>query len=170
MTGPPTDERRPREGTGVQKATAAASGNVPARSGAAATDAPHERWQCPLWIVDPETGRIVGRCPQHAGEAGQAGAAIEAAAVRGLLVERSWSPGEWTVESVLDAAGLAAHDNTVGGVVRALADDGLIVRVGHAQAERASRHGAAVATWVGARHAADQGALPGVSRRRRGGG
>jgi hypothetical protein len=128
---------------------------------------PHERWQCPTWLLN-EDGRIIGRCLEHFAGVNAAAAVLEAAAVRGLLIERSWSPGSWPVEDVLGQAGIDAHDNTIGGTVAQLAAEGLIIRVGAVNSKRPSRHGASVALWTGARWMPGQAALPGVDARRRG--
>ena len=71
---------------------------------------------------------------------------------RAAVSDRAERPGAFTIEDVLDETGVPLdHQNRVGALTANLARQGVIVRVGYTKAKRASRAGAVVAVWRGAR-------------------
>jgi hypothetical protein len=149
---PPTEESRPRhKGGSHEMTTAAVAPTVPARSDATALDAPHERWQCPIWRTD-ESCAPIGKCRQHFPDVDQSAAADKAAPAiaRALIIERANSkPDPFVAEDVVN--GLPLTSNAIGGIVQALAREGKIMKVGYIRARRQSRHAATVCRWAGAR-------------------
>jgi hypothetical protein len=146
---PPTEESRPQHKGGSHEMTTTALPTVPARSDAAAIDAPHERWQCAVWRTD-ESGAPIGKCRLHFPDDEPPAKPNDAVAIaRGLIIERAISRADpFVAEDVV--SGLSLTGNAIGGIVQALAREGVIVKVGYIRARRRSRHGSTVCRWSGA--------------------
>lgn len=125
----------------------------------------HERWECGVWMIDEDTGRVLGKCPQHYGGVPKRPSVDEGVEQAIADADVAWleratkavraaarAGGRFTSDDLREhhyCVPEPAHGSHWGALLMLMHRRGVIERIGDATSRRPAAAGRKISVWQG---------------------